>query len=169
MTLETISDKIKSWEGARQTVEKWKSEGLRVVFTNGCFDILHYGHIHYLADARDLGDRLVIGVNADESVRRLKGPGRPINDESTRLYLLAALTMVDAVVIFYQDTPFELIRLIVPDVLVKGGDWAPEAIIGSDIVLGNGGAVQSLPFVEGYSTSRIEKKIKEGPGPLQKS
>jgi len=136
-----------------------------VVFTNGCFDILHYGHIHYLAQARDLGDRLVIGLNSDDSVRRLKGPGRPINDQATRQYLLAALAMVDAVVIFDQDTPLELIRLIVPDVLVKGGDWSPDAIVGSDIVLGNGGTVKSLPFVEGYSTSRIEKKIKDGPGP----
>ena len=162
MTFETISKKIQSREQIGQTVGRWKAEGLRVVFTNGCFDILHYGHIHYLAQARDLGDRLVIGMNSGDSVRRLKGPGRPINDEATRLHLLAALSMVDAVVVFDEDTPYELIGLIVPDVLVKGGDWAPESIVGSDIVLGHGGTVKSLPFVEGYSTTRIEQKIKGG-------
>ena len=160
MTFDAIAKKIQSWDEVRQTVERWRTEGLRVVFTNGCFDILHYGHIHYLAQARDLGDRLVIGVNSGDSVRRLKGPGRPINDEPTRLHLLAALSMVDAVTVFDQDTPHDLIRLIVPDVLVKGGDWQPEAIVGSDIVLRHGGTVKSLPFVEGYSTTRIEQKIK---------
>ena len=158
--MESIFSKIQSWDQLRQTVENWRAEGLRVVFTNGCFDILHYGHIHYLAQARDLGDRLVIGMNSADSVRRLKGPGRPINDETTRLHLLAALVMVDAVAVFSQDTPYELIRLVQPDVLVKGGDWPPESIVGSDIVLARGGTVRSLPFVEGYSTTNIEKKIR---------
>ncbi|MBK6902627.1 MAG: D-glycero-beta-D-manno-heptose 1-phosphate adenylyltransferase [Saprospirales bacterium] len=160
MTFEAIHNKIQTWDELRQTAKDWKSEGLRVVFTNGCFDILHFGHIHYLAQARDLGDRLVVGMNSGDSVRRLKGPGRPINDEATRLHLLAALSMVDAVTPFEEDTPYELIRLLLPDILVKGGDWAPESIVGSDLVLANGGAVRSLPYVEGYSTTLIEKKIK---------
>ncbi|MBK7335591.1 MAG: D-glycero-beta-D-manno-heptose 1-phosphate adenylyltransferase [Saprospirales bacterium] len=160
MTFEAIHNKIQTWDELRQTAKDWKSEGLRVVFTNGCFDILHFGHIHYLAQARDLGDRLVVGMNSGDSVRRLKGPGRPINDEATRLHLLAALSMVDAVTSFEEDTPYELIRLLLPDILVKGGDWAPESIVGSDLVLANGGAVKSLPYVEGYSTTLIEKKIK---------
>lgn len=144
------------------TLERWRQAGDRVVFTNGCFDILHYGHLHYLAEARDLGDRLVIGLNSGASVRRLKGPTRPINDELTRTHLLAALQVVDAVVIFDEDTPLELIRLVQPDVLVKGGDWRPEQIVGSDLVLAQGGKVLSLPFIQGYSTTNIEQKIKNG-------
>ena len=160
MTFESISQKIQNWEQIRKTVATWRAAGQRIVFTNGCFDILHYGHIHYLSQARDLGDQLIIGLNSGDSVRRLKGPGRPINDELTRQHLIAAMTMVDAVVVFDQDTPYDLIRLIEPDVLVKGGDWTPEAIVGSDIVLEKGGQVKSLPYVEGYSTTRIEQKIK---------
>jgi rfaE bifunctional protein nucleotidyltransferase chain/domain len=164
MTLfESIEKKILSWDEAREMAGQWRSEGRRIVFTNGCFDILHYGHIHYLAQARDLGDRLVVGLNAADSVRRLKGPGRPINDEATRQLLLAALLVVDAVVVFDQDTPYDLIRVVEPDILVKGGDWKPEDIVGSDIVLARGGEVRSLPYIEGYSTTRIEEKIKKGP------
>ena len=161
MTFETITQKIQSWPEIRETAKAWRAANQRIIFTNGCFDILHYGHIHYLAQARDLGERLVIGLNSEASVRRLKGPGRPINDEQTRQHLLAALGMVDAVVVFEQDTPYELIRLLEPDILVKGGDWTPEAIAGSDIVLARGGQVRSLPYVEGYSTTRIEQKIKK--------
>ena len=158
----TITSKIQTWEQLPATLERWRRSGDRVVFTNGCFDILHYGHLHYLAEARDLGERLVIGLNSGASVRRLKGPTRPINDELTRTHLLAALQVVDAVVIFDQDTPLELIRLVRPDILVKGGDWRPEQIIGSDIVLAQGGKVLSLPFIQGYSTTNIEQKIKNG-------
>jgi D-glycero-beta-D-manno-heptose 1-phosphate adenylyltransferase len=157
-----IADKIQTWDQIRVTVESWKAAGQKIVFTNGCFDILHYGHIHYLAQARDLGDRLVIGLNSTASVRRLKGPHRPINDEVTRQTLLAALEFVDAVVEFEQDTPYELIKTVQPDVLVKGGDWRPEQIVGADLVLAGGGEVKSLPFVEGYSTTAIEEKIREG-------
>lgn len=160
MMIDSIFSKILSREEIGLKAEGWKAEGLRIVFTNGCFDILHYGHIHYLAQARDLGDRLVVGLNSGDSVRRLKGPGRPINDEPTRQLLLAALAMVDAVVVFDEDTPYELIRQVGPDVLVKGGDWSPEQIIGSDLVLARGGEVRSLPYIEGYSTTRIEQKIK---------
>ncbi len=158
--IEKISSKIQGWQQIQQTIATWKAAGLRVVFTNGCFDILHYGHIHYLAQARELGDKLVVGLNAAASVRRLKGHHRPINDETTRQYLLAALQFVDAVVVFEQDTPLDLIQLIVPDVLVKGGDWQPEDIVGSAIVLQNKGIVKSLPYIEGYSTTAIEAKIR---------
>lgn len=156
---EQIEQKIQTWEQIAITAAAWKSAGERIVFTNGCFDILHYGHLHYLAAARDVGDRLVVGLNSADSVRRLKGPNRPINDELTRTHLLAALEVVDAVVVFESDTPLELIALIQPDFLVKGGDWRPEQIVGSDIVLARGGQVLSLPFVQGYSTTNIEQKI----------
>ena len=138
------------------------AEGKKIVFTNGCFDLLHYGHLHYLAQARDLADRLVVGLNSAASVRRLKGPSRPINDELTRTHLLAALEVVDAVVVFEEDTPLNLIRLVEPEVLVKGGDWQPEQIVGSADVLARGGQVRSLPFVTGYSTTNIEQKIRNG-------
>jgi rfaE bifunctional protein nucleotidyltransferase chain/domain len=156
----TITSKIHTWEQLPATIERWREAGEKIVFTNGCFDLLHFGHLHYLADARDLGDRLVIGLNSAASVRRLKGPTRPINDEITRTHLLAALEVVDAVVIFEEDTPLKLIKLVQPDVLVKGGDWKPEQIVGSDVVLARGGKVLSLPFIQGYSTTNIEQKIK---------
>lgn len=160
MIFDSISKKIQSWHSIHETVTAWKAQEQSIVFTNGCFDILHYGHIHYLAEAKDQGDRLIIGLNSEGSVRRLKGPGRPINDDLTRKHMLAALNMVDAVVVFEQDTPYELIRLIEPDILVKGGDWPPEEMVGADIVLKKGGQVMSLPYVKGYSTTNIEQKIK---------
>lgn len=159
---EQIEQKIQSWEQITATADAWRAAGNRIVFTNGCFDILHYGHLHYLSAARDLGERLVVGLNSAASVSRLKGPHRPINDELTRTHLLAALEVIDAVVVFEDDTPLELIRLVRPDILVKGGDWLPEQIVGSDLVLAAGGQVRSLPFVEGYSTTNIEAKIKRG-------
>ena len=155
----TISSKIQTWEQLPATLDHWRAAGEKIVFTNGCFDLLHYGHLHYLSEARDLGDRLVIGLNSAASVRRLKGPSRPINDELTRAHLLAALEMVDAVVIFDEDTPLKLIQLVQPEILVKGGDWQPEQIIGSDVVLAQGGKVMSLPYIQGYSTTNIEQKI----------
>lgn len=154
-----IAAKIQSKTEALQTLLAWRAKGEKIVFTNGCFDILHYGHLHYLADARGLGDRLVIGLNSASSVRRLKGPTRPINDALTRSHMLAALEMVDVVVEFEADTPIELIKLLQPDILVKGGDWKPEQIVGADLVLASGGQVLSLPFVAGYSTTNIEQKI----------
>jgi D-beta-D-heptose 7-phosphate kinase/D-beta-D-heptose 1-phosphate adenosyltransferase len=158
--LEQLQQKIMTWEVAAKTVHNWKYQGEEVVFTNGCFDILHYGHLHYLAEARDLGTKLVIGLNSAGSVCRLKGPHRPINDEMTRQANLAALAFVDSVVIFEQDTPFELIQLLLPDVLVKGGDYTPEAIVGADVVEEYGGRVTTLPFIPGYSTTAIENKIR---------
>lgn len=157
---EKVKAKVQNWDTVKATVGQWKAEGDRIVFTNGCFDILHYGHLYYLAQARDLGDRLVIGLNDAHSVRRLKGPHRPIHDEATRQYLLAGLQFVDAVVAFGEDTPLRLIEWILPDILVKGGDWQPSDIVGSDIVLKNGGQVLSLDFVKGYSTTAIEHKIR---------
>lgn len=139
---------------------KWASENQKVVFTNGCFDILHFGHIHYLADAADCGDKLIVGLNSDSSVSALKGPSRPINDIMTRKTLLSSLSFVDAVIVFEKATPLELIQELTPDVLVKGGDWETSQIIGSDWVLQHGGEVLSLPFIEGYSTTSIETKIK---------
>ena len=155
----TIESKIHTQEQLPATLAQWRAKEQKIVFTNGCFDLLHYGHLHYLAQARDLGDRLVIGLNSAASVSRLKGPHRPINDELTRTHLLAALAVVDAVVVFEEDTPLELIRMVQPDVLVKGGDWRPEQIVGSDVVLEKGGQVFSLPFIQGYSTTNIEQKI----------
>lgn len=161
MHFSTIESKIKTPETLQQALLQWRTAGARIVFTNGCFDLLHYGHLHYLAQARDLGDCLIVGLNSAASVKRLKGPHRPINDELTRTHLLAALEMVDAVVVFEADTPLNLIHIVAPDILVKGGDWKPEQIVGSDFVLGRGGQVLSLPFVAGYSTTNIEQKILE--------
>ena len=160
MFLKKIQSKILTRGDVVRSVAGWRRVGERIVFTNGCFDLLHYGHVCYLAQARELGDRLVVGVNSDESVGRLKGPGRPVKDERTRLYLLAAFEYVDVVVLFEEDTPYELIKALEPDVLVKGGDWAVEDIVGSDLVLAGGGEVRSLPFVEGFSTTGFIQKIK---------
>jgi rfaE bifunctional protein nucleotidyltransferase chain/domain len=156
---ERIEAKIHTYDSIAQQAQAWHAEGKSIVFTNGCFDLLHYGHLHYLAEAADLADRLVIGLNSGASVSRLKGPHRPINDEATRLHALAAMEFVAAVVIFEEDTPLRLIELVQPDVLVKGGDWKPEQIVGSDLVLARGGRVLSLPFVDGYSTTSIEQRI----------
>lgn len=141
-------------------VTKWKSEGKKVVFTNGCFDILHIGHASYLEEAKQQGDILIVGVNDDESVSRLKGPTRPINSIADRMALLAALESVDAVISFAEDTPYSLISSIIPDVLVKGGDWTADQIVGSDIVHAHGGEVKSLKFVDGKSTTRIVERLK---------
>lgn len=156
----SLSAKIQDLDEGITTVRTWQQQGLEVVFTNGCFDLLHYGHLHYLAQARDLGDKLVIGLNSSDSVARLKGPHRPIKDEETRSHLLAALTFVDLVVIFAEDTPLELIQSLRPDVLVKGGDYTIEQIVGAPEVQSWGGSVEVLAFVEGYSTTAYESKIK---------
>lgn len=137
------------------------NRGKKVVFTNGCFDILHAGHVSYLNEARSLGDVLIVGLNSDESVKRLKGEKRPINDEEDRKFVLENLKSVDFVEVFDNDTPFDLIEFILPDVLVKGGDWKEEQIVGFDIVLANGGIVKSLNFVDGKSTTNIISKISQ--------
>ena len=137
-----------------------KRDGKKLVFTNGCFDILHIGHVKYLQEAQACGDFLVVGVNSDSSVSQLKGPNRPIQNEVDRSEILAALKVVDGTVIFDEETPIELIRSIKPDVLVKGGDWAIDQIVGSDFVLSQGGEVKSLQFVDGRSTTNVVDKIK---------
>ena len=137
------------------TLEELRRDGKRVVFTNGCFDILHPGHVRYLAEARSLGDVLVVGLNSDASVARLK-PGRPINPEGARAEVLLALRSVDFVALFDEDTPYELIRALRPDVLVKGGDWDRDDIVGSDLV----DDTRSLPFHQGLSTSHIIRRIR---------
>jgi len=154
-----IKDKIKSWEEATHLCDNLRSQGKKIIFTNGCFDILHSGHIQYLEQAKALGDILFLGLNSDDSVRRIKGSPRPIVSEEERAFVVAGLQSVDFVVIFEQDTPYELIRLLKPDILVKGGDWKPEDIVGSDIVQGYGGRVLSLPYLEGISTTELFFKI----------
>ncbi len=144
-------------------VNVWRLKSDRIVFTNGVFDILHRGHVEYLEEAAALGDRLVIGLNSDHSVQRLgKGPDRPINDQDSRAIVLTALRCVDAVIIFEEDTPLELITAVKPDVLVKGGDWKAAQIVGSELVQKYGGEVRSLKLVEGFSTTRLVDRIKHG-------
>ncbi|MBC7447665.1 MAG: D-glycero-beta-D-manno-heptose 1-phosphate adenylyltransferase [Hymenobacteraceae bacterium] len=147
------------------TAAAWRAAGRRVVFTNGCFDLLHLGHVDYLERARSLGDALVVGLNTDASVRaQQKGPERPLQDEVSRARVLAALAFVDAVVLFGEPTPRELIEAVLPAVLVKGDDYAPEAIVGYDTVTALGGQVVTVPLVPGYGTTRIVEKIKAGLG-----
>jgi len=143
---------------------RMKRAGKRLVFTNGCFDLLHAGHVRYLSEARGLGDGLVVALNSDRSVRALKGNGRPIMNEQERAEVIAALEAVDYVIIFDEETPRELIATLLPDVLVKGGDWPLDQIIGRDEVEGVGGRVLSLPYVEGSSTTEIIDRIKSFPG-----
>jgi D-glycero-beta-D-manno-heptose 1-phosphate adenylyltransferase len=151
--------KLKNWNEAAKQVQSWKNQGLEVVFTNGCFDILHFGHIAYLQEAKAKGNKLVIGLNSDASVQILKGVHRPINDQKSRIAILDSLSFVDLVVVFEEETPLELITLLVPDILVKGGDYTIDKIVGANVVLENGGQVLSLQFVEGYSTTNLEQKI----------
>ena len=154
-----------SLEAALKAVEGFKNSGEKVVFTNGCFDIIHPGHVAYLEEARSKGDRLVVALNSDDSVKRLnyKDPGRPIQNENARLSVIRGLRSVDCAFLFHEDTPIEVIEAISPDVLVKGGDWKPEDIVGSEHVLSNDGQVLSLSFLEGYSTTSIVKKIQSLP------
>jgi rfaE bifunctional protein nucleotidyltransferase chain/domain len=156
----TLINKISDVETLKGKLAVWKSDGAKVVFTNGVFDLLHIGHITYMAKAAELGDRLIIGLNADSSVKRIKGEGRPVNDQNSRAVLLAALFFVDAVVIFDEDTPHQLITSLLPDVLVKGADYAIENIVGGKEVLANGGEVKTIDFVAGYSSTSIIQRIK---------
>ena len=159
--MEKAADKIKDLATAKDLVMQWKREGKKVVFTNGCFDILHLGHVDYLEHACDLGDRLVLGLNTDDSIGRFKGPNRPIQDQISRAHVLASLQSIDLVVFFNEDTPQRLISELLPDVLVKGSDYLAENIVGADVVKKNGGVVKTIEFVPGYSTTRIIEKIKK--------
>ncbi len=149
----------KNWEEAKKQVDEWKSSGLTVVFTNGCFDILHRGHVEYLSDAKACGNKLVLALNSDSSVQKLKGDPRPIQNQEDRTVILDALESVDMVVVFDQDTPAEIIQTLLPDVLAKGGDYTPETIVGADTVTSNGGEVKVIPFRKGYSSSKIIDEI----------
>ncbi len=159
--IEILNNKIHTWESLKTQVEEWNIQGKIIVFSNGCFDLLHKGQIDYLNRAADLGDVLVMGLNTDASVSKLKGPHRPIQDEQSRLTIIAALQCVNAVVLFNEETPYNLIELVQPDVLVKGSDYQPENIVGFDIVMAKGGVVKTIDYLPGYSTSLIEKRIKE--------
>ena len=154
-----LQRKIFTKDNLESKLAFWKFKAYKIVFTNGCFDILHRGHIEYLAKASELGHILIIGLNSDASVKRLKGDTRPVQDEISRAMQLASLFFVDAVVLFEEDTPYELIKTISPDILVKGGDYRPETIVGYDIVTSKGGKVETIQFVDGYSTSSIIQKI----------
>jgi D-beta-D-heptose 7-phosphate kinase/D-beta-D-heptose 1-phosphate adenosyltransferase len=160
--LHHIHQKIMDMPTLNKRIRQWRDNRERIVFTNGCFDIMHRGHVEYLSAAAGLGDRLIIGTNSDASVTRLKGPTRPIMDQTSRQLLLAALCCTDAVILFEEDTPYRLIQEILPDVLVKGGDYTEADIVGADIVLANGGSVRCIPLTPGCSTTNIEQKIKSG-------
>jgi len=151
--------KIRELPDAKKEVERLRSKNKKIVFTNGCFDILHVGHARYLYAAREMGDLLIVAMNSDRSVKAIKGPDRPIMNQSERSEMLASLECVDMVIMFNEDNPMELIRYLMPDILVKGGDWKEEDIIGADVVKAAGGQVRSIPFIKGYSTSDIIKRI----------
>ena len=157
--MQILKSKIIPFSRIGALAHQLSASGKSIVFTNGCFDILHAGHVAYLSQAKALGDILVLGLNSDASVRRLKGASRPVNTQDNRALVLAGLSAVDYVCIFEEDTPYELIAEVLPDVLVKGADWAPSDIVGSDIVLARGGKVLSLDFVEGLSTTGIIQKL----------
>lgn len=160
--LSFIKNKIYDRTALQFAINRWRLKNDKIVFTNGCFDILHLGHIDYLSKAADCGSRLIIGVNTDASVKVLgKGSSRPIQDENSRLSILAALGFVDAVILFDEPTPLQLIELIKPDVLVKGADYTIDKVVGADFVIKNGGKVELIDYLQGYSTTAIEKKIKE--------
>ncbi len=153
--------KILNSNSAQQLVASWQGEGKKIVFTNGCFDIVHLGHIDYLEKARNLGDKLILGLNTDASVRRLKGETRPVVNEYARSRMMAAFEFIDAVVLFDEPTPLELIQEISPDILVKGDDYTPETIVGADFVIEKGGEVKTIALVKGYSTTALIDKIKQ--------
>ena len=158
--LDNIKSKIYTREQIRAVLNVWRLLEKKVVFTNGCFDLLHLGHIDYLSKAADMGDKLVIGLNSDASASALKGPGRPITDQLSRSVMLASFSFVDAVVIFDEPTPLHLIELVRPDILVKGADYSIEQIVGADLVLQYGGEVKTIEYLSGYTTTLIEKKIR---------
>lgn len=156
-----ITSKIYSLLDLKVQSDKWKENGKKIVFTNGCFDLVHRGHIEVLANTADLGDKLIIGLNSDSSIKDLKGENRPIMDETSRAILLASLQFVDAVVFFSEETPYKLIETLVPDILAKGGDYKVTEIAGNEVVSENGGEVILVPFIDGFSSTNIVEKIKQ--------
>ena len=159
--MKLLKKKLKTWNEAHDIIKKLQKNGKKIVFTNGCFDLVHRGHVEVLANTADLGDRLIIGLNSDSSIQKLKGENRPIIDENSRAILLASLQFIDAIVLFSEDTPQKLIETIVPDILAKGGDYKVEEIAGHEVVLENGGSVILVPFIDGFSTTNIIDKIKQ--------
>ncbi|MCC8426672.1 D-glycero-beta-D-manno-heptose 1-phosphate adenylyltransferase [Mucilaginibacter sp. UR6-11] len=155
-----LLEKINDLETLKSKVVFWQKEGEKVVFTNGVFDLLHIGHLTYMAKAANLGDKLIVGLNADSSVKRLKGEGRPVNDQANRAALLAAMFFVDGIVIFEEDTPLNIITTLLPDILVKGADYTIDNIVGAKQVIANGGEVKTIDLVEGYSSTSIIQRIK---------
>lgn len=160
--LEDVSGKFKSVGELAGIAARAKAQGKTVVFTNGCFDLLHRGHVHTLREARAQGDLLIVALNSDRSVKSIKGPRRPIMSETDRVELIAAMEMVDYVVVFDEPDPYHLISAIKPDVLAKGGDWESDKIIGADVVEQNGGRVAVIPYLKGFSTTEIIERIKDG-------
>lgn len=158
---EKIQAKIVTLPQLKAMVDDWKAAGEKVVFTNGVFDLLHTGHITYMADAASQGTKLIIGLNSDASVQRLKGPERPVNDQDSRALLLASFVFTDAIVIFEEDTPLNLITTLLPDVLAKGGDYTVDTIVGAQEVMANGGEVKVISFVDGFSSTAIIRKIRD--------
>lgn len=150
---------IRKKEELECTLSQWRFKSEKIVFTNGCFDILHRGHVEYLTKAAALGSKLVIGLNTDASVKRLKGESRPINDQEARAIILSSLIFTDRIIFFEEDTPLELIRYIQPDILVKGSDYKPEDIVGYDIVKAKGGEVTTIDLTEGFSTTAILERV----------
>ncbi|MDR1762021.1 MAG: D-glycero-beta-D-manno-heptose 1-phosphate adenylyltransferase [Bacteroidales bacterium] len=157
--LEQIKNKIVTLKQAQETMALWRTLGEKVVFTNGCFDIIHKGHIYYLAQARDLGTKLIVGLNTDESIRALKGNNRPVKELESRALTLAAFGCIDLVIPFAEETPQKLIETLVPHILVKGSDYNIDTIVGADIVLKNGGSVQTIDFVQGFSSTNYCNKL----------
>ena len=157
--MKRTADKIKPSIEVQEIVQKWRQDNLKIVFTNGCFDILHLGHVDYLEKASQLGQKLVVGINSDDSVQRLKGSPRPFNRQEERSRIIAALAFVDLVIVFEEDTPFNLIKNLKPQVLVKGNDYISDNIVGADIVTQNGGEVRTIEIVKGFSTTGLINKI----------
>ena len=158
--LTNIKSKLSSIEELKDKIRAWRENGDKIIFTNGCFDIVHKGHIEVLAKTADLGNKLVIGLNSDNSIKKIKGRNRPIVDEKARAFLLASLCFVDAIILFSEETPINLIKILKPDVLAKGGDYKIETIIGHKEVQDYNGEVKLVPFIDGYSTTSIIEKIK---------
>lgn len=159
--LKISQNKILKGEEIKSTLARWRFAGEKIIFSNGCFDIIHPGHMEYLSKARDMGTKLIIGLNSDDSVQRLKGENRPVMNQNNRALMLACMHFIDAVIIFDEETPYELIKSIQPDILVKGADYNPEDIAGYDIVMDKGGSVKTIDLTEGFSTTAMIQKIKD--------
>ena len=161
INLQNIKSKIYTLPDLVEQSKIWRDKGEKIVFTNGCFDLVHRGHVEVLANTADLGDRLIVGLNSDSSIEKLKGKNRPIIDEMSRAILLASLQFIDAIILFSEDTPHQVIETIVPDILAKGGDYKVREIAGHEVVIENGGSVILVPFIDGFSSTNIVDKIKQ--------